>query len=158
MNIRIFEYFLSLNEYSLFEYVFVHIHLFNILYKFMVGTSKCPKLKQNPLKIGCNKNQNSLRWGLTWVGCYPGQLPMNLAFMWLFFGVLHIFKYIWIFKYDTEQMSHIWIFKKPIFSSHSSNNQSNKTKFHNWAHRSMWNVFLFPHIRNFHYSTFNSEM
>ena len=48
MNIRIFEYFLSLNEYSLFEYVFVHIHLFNILYKFMVGTSKCPKFKQNP--------------------------------------------------------------------------------------------------------------
>ena len=64
MNIRILS---SLNEYSLSEYVFVQIDLINILYKFMVETSKCPKLKQNPLKIGCNINQNSLRWGLTWV-------------------------------------------------------------------------------------------
>ena len=71
-NIRIFEYFLSLNKYSLFKYLFVEIHSINIPYKFMVGTSKCLKLKQNLLKIGCNINQNSLRWGLTWVWCYPG--------------------------------------------------------------------------------------
>ena len=37
-----------------------------------------------------------------------------------FFGALHIFEYIRIFEYETEQMSHIRIFKKPIFIGHSS--------------------------------------
>ena len=86
----------------------------------MVGNSKCPKFKQNPLKIGCNMNQNSLRWDWHGLGVILVNYQWNLTLYESFFGVLHIFEYIQTFEYETERMSHIQIFMKPILTGHSS--------------------------------------